>query len=110
MSDKELPTVRDYLPTLHEPDFNADWRAHYEARTVTAEEAVFHIKSGDQVAIARGREPQALGLALAARKEELRGVKVSVPQAGRDFGWYDEGWQDSFEVEIGINMATCREA
>src|SRR5207302_5586225 len=23
---------------------------------------------------------------------------------------YDEGWQDSFEVEIGINMATCREA
>jgi 4-hydroxybutyrate CoA-transferase len=106
----EPTKMRDYLPTLHKPDFSIDWRAHYESRTVSAEEAVAHVKSGDRVAIARGREPQALGLALAARKEELRGVKVSVPQPGRDFGWYDEGWQDSFEIEIGINMATCREA
>lgn len=102
--------MRDRLPTLHQPDFHADWRPHYERRTVTAAEAIAHIKSGDRVAIARGREPQALGLALAARKDELRGVRVSVPQPGRDFGWYDEGWQDSFEVEVGINMATSREA
>src|SRR5581483_6328445 len=103
-------SYRDTLPTIREADFTVDWRAHYESRRTTAEEAVGRVKSGDRVAIARGREPQALGLALAARKDELRDVFVSVPQPGRDFGWYDEGWDDAFTIEISHNMAASRDA
>ena len=57
-----------------------------------------------------GREAHAVGLALTARKDELQGVRVHVPTPGYDFGWYDEGWQDSFEVTIWMTTATCQEA
>jgi 4-hydroxybutyrate CoA-transferase len=103
-------SFRDSLPTLRGPNFSADWKAHYESRSVDPEQALSHVKSGDMVAFARGREPQALGLALAARKSELENVRVSVPQPGRDFGWYDEGWDDTFHIEIGMNMTAAREA
>src|SRR5438067_8771336 len=102
--------IRDTLPTVREADFTVDWRSHYESRMTTAEEGIARVKSGDRVSIARGREPQALGLALAARKDELSQVFVSVPQPGRDFGWYDEGWEASFEIEISHNMAASRDA
>ncbi len=101
---------RDNLATLHLANLGIEWKRHYESRLVTAQEAVSHIKSGDRVAFARGREPQALGLALAARKDELKGVKVHIPQPGRDFGWYDNDWSDSFEISIGINMVPSRQA
>lgn len=103
-------SIRDTLPTVREADFTVDWRSHYDSRTTTAEEAVARVKPGDRVSIARGREPQALGLALAARKDDLHNVFVSVPQPGRDFGWYDEGWDSSFQVEISHNMAASRDA
>ncbi len=102
--------IRD-IPITHRPDFTLDWRKHYQARLVTADRAVAHVKSGDHVAFCRGREPQALGLALAARKGDLKNVKVSVPQPGRDFGWYDDvSWNDSFLVEIGYVSSIARDA
>ena len=101
--------VRD-LPILRNPDFRADWRRHYDSRLVDAETAVAGIKSGDHVAFCRGREPQALGLALAARRNELQNVRVTLPQPGRDFGWYDDAtWVDSFQVEVGITTGLSRE-
>ena len=101
--------VRD-LPIVRNPDFRADWRRHYESRLVDAETAVAGIKSGDHVAFCRGREPQALGLALAARRNELQNVRVTLPQPGRDFGWYDDAtWVDSFQVEVGITTGLSRE-
>jgi len=77
------------------------WQDDYSKKLVTAEEAVKVIKSGDTVAFAYGMEPLAVGLALAARKDELSGVKVLVPAPGRDFPWYDPGWEGSFHIEIG---------
>ncbi|MEE9284855.1 MAG: acetyl-CoA hydrolase/transferase C-terminal domain-containing protein [Dehalococcoidia bacterium] len=100
--------VRD-IPITRKPDFAADWRRHYESRLVDAETAVSHVKSGNHVAFCRGREPQALGLALAARRGELQNVRVTLPQPGRDFGWYDDdSWTDSFQVEIGITTELSR--
>lgn len=101
--------IRD-IPVTRKADYTKDWRQHYEARLVAPEESVAHVKSGDHVAFCRGREPQALGLALAARRGDLHNVNITVPQPGRDFGWYDNsGWDESFNVEIGYVSAIARE-
>lgn len=49
-------------------------------------------------------QPQALGLALASRIGELQSVKILVPTPDRDFGWYDQGWEESFEIMVGFGM------
>jgi len=81
-----------------------DWQEDYQRRLVSVEEAVSHIKSGDRVFFTAGRQPQALGLALASRKDDLRGVMFVVPTPDRDFGWYDRGWDESFDIVIGFGM------
>ncbi|MDP2953533.1 MAG: acetyl-CoA hydrolase/transferase C-terminal domain-containing protein [Chloroflexota bacterium] len=86
-----------------------DWQDYYRSRLVTAEEAVKVVKSRDRVVFTYGMEPMAIGLALAARKDELQGVKVFVPSPGRDFAWYDPGWEDSFAIEVGYILPLVRE-
>jgi 4-hydroxybutyrate CoA-transferase len=68
------------------------------------------VKSGDTVVFTMGREAFAVGLAIAARKEELKDVTIIAPHPAYDFGWYDEGWQDSFKVKVAMPTATCQEA
>jgi 4-hydroxybutyrate CoA-transferase len=87
-----------------------NWQGEYKKKLVSADEAVSHVKSGDRVVFTPGREAFAIGLALAARKEELKGVKVFTPSPGYDFGWYDVGWSDSFEVSIMMPTAVCQDA
>jgi 4-hydroxybutyrate CoA-transferase len=86
-----------------------EWRKEYKKKLTTAEEAVSLIKSGDRVVFVQGMEPLALGLALASRKDELREVTISVRTPGRDFGWYDPGWEESFLIEIGFPLPIVRE-
>ena len=86
------------------------WTEEYQGKFISAEEAASFVKSGDQVVFTSGREAQSVGLAIAARKEELKGVRVLAPTPTYDFGWYDEGWQDSFSVVIRVPTATCQEA
>ena len=76
-----------------------DWKKDYERKLTTAEEAVKVVKAGDNVAFAYGTEPLALGLALLSRGVEVGGIKVSVPAPGRDFAWYEPGWEDTFQIE-----------
>jgi 4-hydroxybutyrate CoA-transferase len=85
------------------------WEEEYKSKIVTAEEAISHIKSGDRVCFVQGNEPQALGLALAARFGELENVTISVRTPGRDFGWYDPGWEASFAIEIGFPLPIVRQ-
>ena len=86
------------------------WRSEYERKLISAEAAAKFVKSGDYVVFTIGREAFAVGLAIAARKEELRDVEVFCPAPGYDFGWYDKGWEDSFKVTIGMITATSQEA
>lgn len=86
-----------------------DWQEEYHRKLVTAEEAVKAVKSGDRVCFTYGSEPLSLGLALAARKEDLRDVTVFVRAPARDFGWYDPGWEDAFKVEISFVLPMVRE-
>ena len=87
-----------------------DWQEEYKRKFISAEQAAQMVKSGDLVVFTPGREAFAIGLAIAARKEELKNVAVLVPHPGYDFGWYDEGWQDSFKITIAMPTATCQEA
>jgi len=86
-----------------------DWREEYERKFITAEEAVSEIRSGDRVAFTYGREPLALGLALASRKEQLTGVKIFVRNPYTDFGWYDPAWEDNFKIDISYVLPLIRE-
>ena len=87
-----------------------DWKEEYERKFITAEEAAGFVKSGDRAVFPLGREAFAIGLALAARKDELTDVEVFVPFPGYDFGWYDPGWEDSFHVNIMAPTETVQEA
>jgi len=86
-----------------------NWEEEYKSKIVSAEEAISHIKNGDRVVFVQGNEPQALGLALAARFGELENVCISVRTPGRDFGWYDPGWEASFAIEIGFPLPIVRQ-
>lgn len=87
-----------------------DWQEEYERKFISAEQAANMVKSGDIVVFTPGREAFAVGLAISARKEELKDVTIFAPHPGYDFGWYDDGWQESFKVKIAMPTATCQEA
>jgi 4-hydroxybutyrate CoA-transferase len=87
-----------------------DWREEYKRKIITAEQAAAMVKSGDRLVFSAGRESFSIGFAIAARKDELKNVTVYAPNPGYDFGWYDRGWQDSFDVAIGMPTGTCQEA
>jgi 4-hydroxybutyrate CoA-transferase len=86
------------------------WVEDYEKKFISAEEAASFVKSGDSVVFTSGREAHSIGLAVAARLGELKKVRVLAPTPTYDFGWYDEGWQDSFNVTIRMPTAVCQEA
>jgi 4-hydroxybutyrate CoA-transferase len=85
------------------------WEEDLKKKIVTPEEAISRVKNGDRVCFVQGNEPQALGLALAARFGELENVTISVRTPGRDFGWYDQGWEASFAIEIGFPLPIVRQ-
>ena len=87
----------------------ASWRDEYKRKIVSPEEAVRVVKDGDRVSFTYGREPRALGLALAARLGEVRDVKVFIRTPAMDFGWYDPGWEESFKIEISYVLPITRE-
>lgn len=87
-----------------------DLSKDYESKFITADQAASFVKSGDYVVFTSGREAQSVGLAIASRKEELTGVRVLVSTPTFDFGWYDEGWDDSFEITVRMPTGTCQEA
>jgi 4-hydroxybutyrate CoA-transferase len=76
---------------------------------VSAEEAICVVKSGDLVVFTQGMEPFDLGLALATRLPELKDVTISVRTPGRDFGWYDPGWEQFVNVEVGFGLPIVRQ-
>ncbi len=76
------------------------WREHYEARLVSAEEAVSHVQSGDLVALTLGEEPLVLTSALQARAGELQNVVIQCAGPANERGWFDPGISPSFRVQV----------
>lgn len=87
-----------------------DWKEQYKDKLITPDQAANLVKSGDHVVWPIGRESFAIGLSLASRKGELKDVRVTVPTPSYDFGWYDEGWQNSFQLATMQATAVCQEA
>ena len=85
------------------------WKEEYEKKSASAEEAISVVKSGDLVVFTQGMEPFDLGLALAARLPELKDVTISVRTPGRDFGWYDPGWEQFVNIEVGFGLPIVRQ-
>jgi len=85
-----------------------DWQEEYKRKLISAEQAAKLIKSGDNIMVT-GREPLAIGLALAARKEELKDVQITLVGAGHDFGWYDRGWEESFAISLYFPTSVTQE-
>jgi 4-hydroxybutyrate CoA-transferase len=90
-------------------NFIMSWEEEYKKKLVTPEQAVSVIKSGDRVCFVQGNEPQALGLALAARLGEVENVLLSLRTPGRDFGWYDPVFEMSFKIEVGFPLPIVRQ-
>jgi len=86
-----------------------DWREEYERKLITAEEAAQLVKPGDTVSFVLGREAYSIGLAIAARAGELRDVKVFQPFPGYDFGWYEPGWEELFQITIYMPTAISQQ-
>jgi 4-hydroxybutyrate CoA-transferase len=81
-----------------------NWRADFDKKLISAEEAANLIKSGDNIfipAVYMGSLPHAI----AARKDELRDVTVEVQSPVFDPGWLAPGMEDSFQIITRIFMA-----
>lgn len=75
-----------------------DWREEYKKKTVSAEVAVKVVKSGDWVFIPIGQSLELLPLALWARKDELKGVKILQGANPPSYPWYQPGYEDNILV------------
>ncbi|MBI4308514.1 MAG: 4-hydroxybutyrate CoA-transferase [Chloroflexi bacterium] len=76
-----------------------DWKSDYQRKLMTAEEAVRLAKSGDVVCLPTGRDPRALCTALAARREELRNVRLVFQTVVRDYAWSQPESREAFIIE-----------
>ena len=78
----------------------ADWHDAVGSQLREIDEVAAMVGDGDHVILSI-REPFGLALALSARKDELRDVHVYTLAPSYDYGWYDEGWGENFDVTIG---------
>jgi 4-hydroxybutyrate CoA-transferase len=86
------------------------WQEEYKKKMISAEEAAKMVKSGDRVVFAAGRETLSLGKAIAARKGELKGLEINLPNPGYDFGWYGQDCGDAISILIGMPTLISQEA
>jgi 4-hydroxybutyrate CoA-transferase len=77
---------------------DVDPKAELDRKLMTAEQAAALIQSGDQIWIPSMHAPPAILAALAARKGELRGVKIRSTLLP-DFGWWKPDAAQAFDVQ-----------
>lgn len=75
-----------------------DWKEEYKRKLVSADEAVKVVKSGDRVVIPLLGGANILTGALAARKDELRGVEILQGVSSTSYPWYQPGYEEAFIV------------
>lgn len=90
---------------------SADWREHYESRTVTPEAVVEKIGSGDRVYIATGHECPPLVGALMARAGELEGVQIrKLSSFWEDYGIFSDEWSSMLRLNVSFGTPASRAA
>ena len=76
-----------------------DWQEEYKRKLTTAEEAVKSVRSGNRIAFSVNEQPVALSEALTARLVDLRDVQIHITNPLVDFGWFEPGMREFFEVK-----------
>ncbi|MFC1952370.1 acetyl-CoA hydrolase/transferase family protein [Chloroflexota bacterium] len=82
-----------------------NWQDEYKRKSVSPQEAVKVVESGDTVVIPVATEAQALSKALMERKNELKNVKVLIRMPRYDLGWLREDFGDVFNVILDTQPA-----
>ena len=79
---------------------SGDWRAAAGSKLVTADEALRRVRSGDFVRLQMGPAPATLLNALARRRDELEGVRVSQGATRHPHPWAttEAGWEQHVEL------------
>jgi 4-hydroxybutyrate CoA-transferase len=80
-------------------DLSVDARRAYAERLTNAEGAARRIGSGDQIWIPIGHAPIAVLGAIAAREQELRGVKIRAALIP-DLGWFRPEAREHFDLQV----------
>lgn len=87
-----------------------DWRERYHGRLVGAEEAVSHVKSGQQIWITVGQQVSLLVSALLGRADGLRDVEVKIAAPLQDYPWFSEAFRGQVNVNVTYATPFAREA
>ncbi|MBI4763485.1 MAG: hypothetical protein HY787_02615 [Deltaproteobacteria bacterium] len=91
------------MKTLPEKSsYTNDWEEAFKRKSVTPEEAVKVIKSGDFVVTPLPAQPAILMEALAARGQELKNVRLSVSATAIDPGWFAPEMAGSFNILVEL--------
>jgi len=86
----------------------AGWRAIYEARLVSAEEAAAAIRSGEHIYIPIGQQPRPIIDAL-LRRDDLHNLVVTCLPA-QEYGWFAEEYRQRITVNVIYANPFCRDA
>ena len=81
-----------------------DWQEHYKRKLVSADEAVYLVKSGDRVEISIFPTPTLLPRALAKRRAELQNVETVMPEPVYPMPWFEPGYEDSFSTTLELHV------
>jgi 4-hydroxybutyrate CoA-transferase len=100
------------LVALEGTQTSSDWRARYRDKLVSPEEAVRRVKNGDLVRLPMGPVPATLVHALAGRRDELRGVRVSQGATRQPLPWATAapGWETHIEFVTDFVSVVTRPA
>lgn len=88
-------------------EMNMTWQSEYQQKSVTAEEAVKAIKTGDTVAIPIDTAPLALSRALQARQKELEKVTILLRQPRDELGWFAPELESVFHIILDTQVGSA---
>ena len=93
------------------PHVDRRWRAHYESRLISPEEAVAKVQSGNRIHLVTAHESAPLLAALLGRADELRGVELrTLGGMWIDYGFQNGSWSHVVRTNTSFGTPTSREA
>ena len=93
------------------PRADRRWRAHYESRLISPEEAVAKVQSGNRIHLVTAHESAPLLAALLGRADELRDVELrTLGGMWIDSAFQNGSWSNVVRANTSFGTPTSREA
>lgn len=90
--------------SMYVTGYHEGWEKEYERKLLSPVEAAKLVKSGDRVLLPLVYSGT-VGIEIAARAGELRGVEITAQAPYMDPGWFSPGMEDSFKTACEIYIA-----